>query len=758
MVVNEWPNADVVFVVEATCNLSPYVESIKNNYILPTLEYFSRGPPDDRDTGFDNTYNCSLYAMVVYMSAEVAPGCATECSCPTPSSYKLLQYFDRTQFVGGEASNCSHITEGIATALQCFDDFQIIRESAMGSVAPNVAKHCIFITNSFPYNLPASESVSYNGLMLDQLVGLMAERGINFSIISPRKMSYLFKLFERSGGDLRDALTKNYAKDKRHLILLKGYQLQEKPLSPQPQQNQSVPATDMKPAPSPSTVTQGQKRPLSPSVSSAGNIVTTTTVLPSQGVSGSSQMRMPQAPHPPTFTQPGKAPTPDSIVRPNRGASPVPRMTWTPSSGTSTPPISSASPGPIANNQHLPVLTSQLSMGPIRSATPTLSGQQPTSQPQTTLQHHQQVSLQSQQQSPQQQQQITIQHQQLQQQMHLQQQQQPRAAGTNASQMRPIMIQQQHRGASSPFNAPPPPSQSPLQQSPMSQNTRTSVPSPLSQNVSSPMQPQTQTQQNVGPLGLLEQATAQAVQQQTPQQPQQQQMLMKGRRKIWVGIIEYQEKPVPPHNTNRITYTLQCQISGPVINGEPEVNADKWPEKLSLQLLPRPLIQKLFDILKSASHHVGLHFTNSENEGFQKLSKIMSTNWVGCIQFTSIPAIRMMIVLYMPEKKVYMGFIPHDQEGFFSAMRQMIEQHKKDQQQKHKQMVTGGQQIISNPQGMGQTLVPPQSQVPRPQHPQMVQHALQPPPGPSLQIPVSASNFYQVTNGFGCFWWWFFGI
>jgi hypothetical protein len=32
------PVADVVFLVEATANLSPYVESLKTNYIIPTLE------------------------------------------------------------------------------------------------------------------------------------------------------------------------------------------------------------------------------------------------------------------------------------------------------------------------------------------------------------------------------------------------------------------------------------------------------------------------------------------------------------------------------------------------------------------------------------------------------------------------------------------------------------------------------------------------------------------------------------------------
>lgn len=30
---------DVVFVIEATAHISPYVESLKTNYIIPTIEY-----------------------------------------------------------------------------------------------------------------------------------------------------------------------------------------------------------------------------------------------------------------------------------------------------------------------------------------------------------------------------------------------------------------------------------------------------------------------------------------------------------------------------------------------------------------------------------------------------------------------------------------------------------------------------------------------------------------------------------------------
>lgn len=58
------------------------------------------------------------------------------------------------------------------------------------------------------------------------------QRNINLSILSPRKIPALFKLFEKAGGDLQSSQTKNYAKDPRHLVLLRNYNLKERPVSP----------------------------------------------------------------------------------------------------------------------------------------------------------------------------------------------------------------------------------------------------------------------------------------------------------------------------------------------------------------------------------------------------------------------------------------------------------------------------------------------------------------------------------------------
>lgn len=162
--------------------------------------------------------------------------------------------------VGGKGESCANIGEGLATGLQCFEDLQLKRE-------PNAAsqKHCILICNSPPYQIMIQESYKFAGHTIEQIATIYQEvcinnicmykhisyklqvcksiltiyiyiifqRNINISILSPRKIPALFKLFEKAGGDLQSSQTKNYAKDPRHLVLLRNYNLKERPVSPQ---------------------------------------------------------------------------------------------------------------------------------------------------------------------------------------------------------------------------------------------------------------------------------------------------------------------------------------------------------------------------------------------------------------------------------------------------------------------------------------------------------------------------------------------
>lgn len=156
--------------------------------------------------------------------------------------------------IGGKGESCANIAEGLAAALQCFEELQQKREAST-----SVQKHCILVCNSPPYLLPVMESQNYAGKTVDQLATILQEKNINLSIISPKKIPPLYKLFEKAGGDLTASQTKNYAKDPRHLVLLNGYQLKERPATPPVASNPTTALPDD--AQGASGVSQGYRPP-----------------------------------------------------------------------------------------------------------------------------------------------------------------------------------------------------------------------------------------------------------------------------------------------------------------------------------------------------------------------------------------------------------------------------------------------------------------------------------------------------------------
>jgi mediator of RNA polymerase II transcription subunit 25 len=73
--------------------------------------------------------------------------------------------------IGGKGESHANIAEGLATALQAFEDLQQKREGT------NILtqKHCVLVCNSPPYLMPVMESLTYSGHTTDQLAGLLKE-------------------------------------------------------------------------------------------------------------------------------------------------------------------------------------------------------------------------------------------------------------------------------------------------------------------------------------------------------------------------------------------------------------------------------------------------------------------------------------------------------------------------------------------------------------------------------------------------------
>ncbi|XP_058715558.1 mediator of RNA polymerase II transcription subunit 25 [Poecile atricapillus] len=212
--------ADVVFVIEGTANLGPYFESLRKHYLLPAIEYFNGGPPAETDFGGD--FGGTQYSLVVFNTVDCAPESYVQCHAPTSSAYEFLTWLDSIQFVGGGGESCSLIAEGLSTALQLFDDFKKMREQI-----GQTHKVCVLICNSPPYLLPAVESTTYSGYSTESLVQRIAERGIHFSVVSPRKLPALRALFEKGAppGSLEPPQGKECGQDPRHMVLVRGVAL-----------------------------------------------------------------------------------------------------------------------------------------------------------------------------------------------------------------------------------------------------------------------------------------------------------------------------------------------------------------------------------------------------------------------------------------------------------------------------------------------------------------------------------------------------
>uniref|UniRef100_A0A2K6U0Z1 Mediator of RNA polymerase II transcription subunit 25 n=2 Tax=Saimiri boliviensis TaxID=27679 RepID=A0A2K6U0Z1_SAIBB len=164
--------------------------------------------------------------------------------------------------MGGGGESCSLIAEGLSTALQLFDDFKKMREQI-----GQTHRVCLLICNSPPYLLPAVESTTYSGCTTENLVQQIGERGIHFSIVSPRKLPALRLLFEKAAPPaLLEPLQPptDVSQDPRHMVLVRGLVLPvgggSAPGPLQPKQPVPLPPA----APSGATLSAAPQQPLPP--------------------------------------------------------------------------------------------------------------------------------------------------------------------------------------------------------------------------------------------------------------------------------------------------------------------------------------------------------------------------------------------------------------------------------------------------------------------------------------------------------------
>ncbi|XP_050304087.1 mediator of RNA polymerase II transcription subunit 25-like isoform X1 [Anthonomus grandis grandis] len=611
--------ADVVFLIEATAVNGAYISDIKTNYIIPSLEYFNQGSIDDTVLASENS--SSFYGIVTYQAADCLPNLATDTFGPFTSPSKVLASIDRLELIGGKGESHGNIAEGLATALCCFEELQPKRD-------PNIVvqKHLILICNSPPYMMPVLECQMYSGKNCEQLASILLEKSINLTVISPRKIPPLYKLFEKAGGDLSSSQTKNYAKDPRHLVLLKGYSLKERPVSPPPGSvnNQAQPVSCMPVASMPSPL-PGNDSPIHANTQLGTpqnpNMIGNNSPTVSSGMGQSPAYRSPNHP------QVGR------IMQPNQMGPMGPMGLPMPA-----PPGYHAATAGVRPGWQMPPPTQQP-----RPYMPQVNSSQP--QVNTTSGGSALIA-------------------------QLNQPPSIATGGVNVNQFGQI-------NANSPINK--------------ILNPQQNIQPSMGQNPGQLPTSMPQVSQN-NPV-----ITSQA----QSSQPPSQQMGARERHTIWHGVLEWIEKPKNPTDQQKVTKHVPCQVSSTCKDGEPEMKADGWPQKLIMQLMPKQLIGNIGGSYLKNSKSVLFH--PSQCEALESLTRVMNSGFAGCVHFTSNPNpaacdIKVLILLYTNDKKAYLGFIPNDQGAFVDRLRKVI------QQQKSTQMRQGGNGQPMNPGQPGSQL------------------------------------------------------
>ncbi|BES98939.1 Mediator complex subunit 25 von Willebrand factor type A [Nesidiocoris tenuis] len=648
VVSNNDTSADVIFAIEGTAINGAYLGDIRTNYIVPALEFFNQGTLQDREYGCEST--TGQYGIVIYHAADRLPCPSVDIYGPYSNPHRLLQTLDKIEMVGGGGESHANVAEGLAAALQCLDDLAQRRDTSA-----HCQKHCILICNSPPYLMPVMENQSYTGNTSEQMASILSEKGINLSILSPRKIPALYKLFEKSGGDLSACQTKNYAKDPRNLVLLKGFSLKERPVSP----------TTTAPPAAPPHMALGMPSPLQ---SHGSPMAPAPQPQPQQPV-------QPQQPImtnvPPTPGMVVNAPPPNSMPQ-GRGYPPAYRpATQQPSRWPMMPPQ-----GPrYADAQS--ALIAQLSRPPTAIPPQFNSpggmvpspGQQPQQQQVPNQQGpQQQAQPQQMSQGPQ----------------GPQGQQQPQPGQQQSNQMRMIGGQPgmgpQPGIGQQPGNVIPPSTQQGMIGQQQNVGVVMSQAGLINQNQQIAQGSVMQSQANQGP-GMS--------QQQGPAPPKNREY-----RTIWQGLIEWIDKK-SPSDSQKTTRHVPCQVSMGTKDGEPELKADTWPQKLIMQLMPKQLIGSIGGQYLKNSKSVLFHLQPSE--ALEALTKVMSNGFAGCVHFNSMASacdIKVLILLYTAERSAFLGFIPNDQAAFVDRLRRVI-QHSKSTNAMNRQGQSGqgGQQM-----------------------------------------------------------------
>lgn len=153
---------DVVFLIEDTASTGVYLNELKVNYIVPTLEILNQALPEERE---NVTYEKLMthYFVVLYRTSAklIEPICMVFGPLATPQ--KVLDIIEKLPIHSGGHEYCANIAEGLAVTHSIFDKLHEMHRQQYKDYTLIEQKFCIMVCNSPPYSMPVTKCWNYSG-------------------------------------------------------------------------------------------------------------------------------------------------------------------------------------------------------------------------------------------------------------------------------------------------------------------------------------------------------------------------------------------------------------------------------------------------------------------------------------------------------------------------------------------------------------------------------------------------------------------
>ncbi|XP_050744747.1 protein PTOV1 homolog [Drosophila biarmipes] len=181
---------------------------------------------------------------------------------------------------------------------------------------------------------------------------------------------------------------------------------------------------------------------------------------------------------------------------------------------------------------------------------------------------------------------------------------------------------------------------------------------------------QVDSSEDGGEVDALTQKLGEMLLQELPANAQQGQPAFAGA--IWSGQLEWR-KLGQPEGRN----TLPLTISSNFVDGQPEVTAESWPIKLRMQLMPKPVLVNVgISLLKDSKM---VRFRAKPGELRDSLVTLLSAGFCGCVHVNPASNCRILILIYVPSRNDFLGFIPNNQITYVQLLREALEQLRDNQ-------------------------------------------------------------------------------